>query len=427
MADPAPTLSRLLQEAIGEAFGPELAGTDPVLRRSQQPRFGDYQANVAMALAKQVGRPPKEVADAIVEHLDVAGVCRAVEVAGPGFINLTLDEGYLAGQVAQAVADARLGVPEADDRHTYVVDYSHPNVAKEMHVGHLRSTIIGDTLVRVLEFLGHRVIRQNHIGDWGTPFGMLIEHLLDVGEDEAIQELTLGDLTTFYQQAQAKFDSDPSFGERARRRVVLLQGGDEATLRLWRILIEGSKRYFNAVYQRLGVLLTDNDIAGESFFNPWLDEVAADLEARGLARVDQGALCAFPPGFTGREGEPLPLIIRKSDGGYGYQATDLAAVRHRARSLGADRLVYVVDASQSQHLDMVFAVAHQAGWLGDARAEHAEFGLVLGADRKRLRTRRGENVKLAELLDEAVERAAAVVAEKNPDLPPDERARVARA
>ena len=419
MADPLLTLRPRLEAAIAAAFGADYAGTDPILRRSD--KGGDYQANVAMSLAKRVGQPPRDVAQAVVDHADLAGIVSAMEVAGPGFINLTLAADFLVASLAGDL------LAPADSPQTIVIDYSHPNVAKEMHVGHLRSTIIGDALARTYETLGHRVVRHNHIGDWGTPFGMLIEHLLDLGEDEAAHELSVGDLTTFYQQARVKFDSDPTFADRARQRVVTLQSGDAETLRLWRILVEESVRYFDAVYQRLGVTLTDADIVGESFYNRWLDEVAEELERRDLARIDDGALCAFPAGFTGREGEPLPLIVRKSDGGYGYQATDLAAIRYRAHDLQADRIEYVVDAGQAQHhLPMVFEVAREAGWLGDARPELIPFGLVLGTDGKRFRTRAGENPKLIDLLDEAVERAAAVITEKNPDLDDETRAEVAR-
>ena len=428
MADPRHTLRPRFRQAIATAFGPELEATDPLLRRSQHPRFGDYQANVAMSLARTVGGNPRDVATAIVQQLDVDDVCQAVEVASPGFVNLTLRPEHIASELGATAADERLGVHPAGRQETVVVDYSAPNVAKEMHVGHLRSTIIGDALVRVLDFLGQRVIRQNHLGDWGTPFGMLIEHLLDLGEQEAAHGLSVGDLTAFYRQAQAKFSADPGFAERARGRVVALQQGDGATLALWRLLVEESTRYFQSVYERLGVTLRDEDLCPESFYNPMLDDVAAELEAKGLARLDQGALCAFPSGFTGRDGEALPLIVRKSDGGYGYAATDLAAVRYRTTERGATRLVYVVGAPQAQHLAMVFATATEAGWLvPPARAEHVAFGSVLGTDGKMLKTRVGEAVKLSELLDEAVERAAAVVGEKSPDLDVVSRAEVARA
>ncbi|MDQ3574333.1 MAG: arginine--tRNA ligase [Actinomycetota bacterium] len=428
MTDPRHTLRVRFDEAIVAAFGDDQSGTDPLLRRSQQERFGDYQANVAMSLSKRLGADPRQVAAAIVTNLHVDDVCERVDVAGPGFVNLTLRSGYLGAELGATAADPRLGVLPAEAPERVVVDYSAPNVAKEMHVGHLRSTIIGDALVRVLELLGHEVVRQNHLGDWGTPFGMLIEHLVDLGEEEGAHYLSVGDLDGFYRQAQAKFNADPAFAERARRRVVALQGGDQRTLDLWRLLVRESTRYFAAVYERLGVTLTDRDLCPESFYNPLLDGVALELETKGLAWMDGGALCAFPPGFSGRDGEPLPLIVRKRDGGYGYAATDLAAVRYRSGRLRATRLVYVVGSPQSQHLAMVFATARQAGWLEPtARAEHVAFGSVLGPDGKMFKTRRGETVKLGALLDEAVERAASVVLEKSPDLDHRHRAEVARA
>ena len=429
MADPQRMLAAAVSRAIVAAFGPGFEGLDPTVRPATNPAFGDFQANFAMGLGKDLGRPPREVAAAVVNELDLGGVCERVEVAGPGFVNLTLDDGWLAASVDAVLADDRLDVAPAAVPERVVVDYSAPNVAKEMHVGHLRSTVIGDALCRVLDWLGHTVVRQNHIGDWGTPFGMLIEHLIDIGAEEGAHELSVGDLTRFYQAARTKFDADPSFVERSRRRVVLLQAGDPATLELWRLLVEQSKRYFNVVYERLGVLLTDADLAPESMYNDRLAPVASELEAAGLAVIDDGALCVFPPGFTGRDGAPLPLIVRYSTGGYGYAATDLAAVKYRTSVLAGQRVIYVVGAPQSQHLAMVFTTAGLAGWLGEgtARAEHVAFGSVLGADGRMLRTRSGEPVRLVDLLDEAVERAGAIVAEKNPALPADERGAVARA
>ncbi|MGH8996670.1 MAG: arginine--tRNA ligase, partial [Acidimicrobiales bacterium] len=313
---------------------------------------------------------------------------------------------FLADQLAALAADPRLGIAAAEHPERVVIDYSGPNVAKEMHVGHLRSTVIGDVLVRMLAFLGHEVRRENHIGDWGTPFGMLIEHLIDIGEEEGAQELSTGDLTTFYQQARSSFDADPSFGDRSRRRVVLLQSGDEETLRLWRVLVAESVRYFDVVYGTLGVLLTDEDIVGESFYNDLLPGVIEELEAKGLLVVHDGAKCVFPPGFTNREGDPLPLIVQKSDGGYGYASSDLAGIRYRARDLGLRRMLYVVGTPQTQHFDMCFAVAAMAGWLTEeVEATHVSFGSVLGADRRMLTTRSGTSVKLVELLDESVDRA----------------------
>ncbi|WP_437295523.1 arginine--tRNA ligase [Sorangium sp. So ce426] len=425
MADPVHALARALQAAITAAFGAEHAAVDPSLRRSTH---ADYQANAAMALGKRLGKPPREVAAAIVAALELDGICRKVEIAGPGFVNLTLEDAYLTRELAETAGGGRLGIAPAAEPETVIVDYSGPNAAKEMHVGHLRSTIIGDALARVLEALGHRVIRQNHLGDWGTPFGMLIEHMLDLGEAAASQELSVGDLNEFYRQARAKFDGDAAFAERSRRRVVRLQGGDEQTLALWRQLVRESKRYFESVYRRLGVTLTDADFAGESFYNPMLPDVVEELGQKGLARESEGALCVFPAGFTGKGGEPLPLIVRKQDGGYGYATTDLAAIRHRLTTVGARRIVYVVGAPQSQHFAMVFATAREAGWLAPpARAEHVAFGSVLGADKKMFKTRSGDTVKLSDLIDEAVERAAKVVREKNPELDAEAAGAVARA
>ncbi|HET8971114.1 MAG TPA: arginine--tRNA ligase, partial [Candidatus Nanopelagicales bacterium] len=312
MSDPQTVLAERLEHALMAAFGPELAGTDPVIRPSQ---FADFQANVALALAKQLGRPPREVATAIVAVLEVDDVCAGVDISGPGFINLTLRDDWLAAQAVGLLGDPRHGAPVADVPQVVPVDYSAPNVAKEMHVGHLRTTVVGDALARTLEFRGHTVIRQNHLGDWGTPFGMLIEHLLDVGEESAEADLLETEPNAFYQGARAKFDSDAAFADRARRRVVLLQAGDGETLRLWQELVDLSKVYFNRIYSALGVSLTDDDLAGESTYNRWLAEVCDELEAAGIATMSDGALCVFLDGYTGREGKPVPLIIRKSDGG----------------------------------------------------------------------------------------------------------------
>jgi len=423
MADPLHSLAPAFQAAIAAAFGPEHAGADPALRRSDR---ADYQANVALGLRKQLGGAPRDIAGKIAALLDLGGVAERVEVAGAGYINVTLESSFLSRAVREVAADPALGIDRAPAPETVVIDYSSPNIAKEMHVGHLRSSILGDALARVLEAVGDRVVRQNHLGDWGTPFGMLLEHLVDTGDGEGADADR--DINAFYQAARGKFDQDPLFADRARRRVVLLQGGDEATLVLWRRFVAESRRYLATMYAKLGLTLTDADIAGESLYNPLLDEVTAELSAKGLARESDGALCVFPPGFTGREGEPLPLIVRKQDGGYGYGTTDLAAVRYRTATLGARRLVYVVGSPQSQHLAMVFKVAELAGWLAPpARAEHVAFGSVLGTDKKMLKTRSGETVRLLDLLDEAVQRAREVIAEKNPELDPATREQVARA
>ena len=415
MADPRILLAERLRAAVVGAFGGDGAGVDPMVRRSER---ADYQADLAMGLAKALKRPPRDVAAAVVAKLDLERICERVEVAGPGFINLTLERAFLEREVGALARDGRLGVPVAERRDKVILDYSAPNVAKEMHVGHLRSTIIGDALGRILEALGHEVVRQNHVGDWGTPFGMLIEQLVDLGHaDESGAHADVGELSTFYRNARVKFDQDPAFAERARRRVVLLQAGDAQTLELWRVLIEISKKYFNDIYARLGVLLRDEHLLGESFYNPLLAEVADDLERRGIAQINDGALCVFVPGFANREGEPLPLIVRKQDGGFGYAATDLAALRYRTQALHGTRLLYVVGAPQTQHFQMVFKVGELAGWLvPPARAEHVAFGSILGADKKMLKTRAGDAVALVALLEEAVERADAETAKRDPEL-----------
>ncbi len=428
-------LEEMLHERLAPAFA-EVAGeaADPTIRRSQHTGFaggdqrGDFQSDGALALASRLGRNPRDIATDVVDQATLDDLCATVEVSGPGFINLTIDDVVLTRLCTEIGRDERLGVAPADNPETVVVDYSAPNVAKEMHVGHLRSTVIGDAAVRLLEWLGHRVHRANHLGDWGTPFGMMIEHLLDVGETEAAYELSIGDLDAFYKAARAKFNGDDIFAERSRRRVVALQSGDESTRRLWRQLVDESEKYFMTVYDRLDVRLSDKDFVGESFYNDRLQPVVAELDRLGLLRDSEGAQCVFPDGFTHRDGEPMPIIVRKSDGGFGYSATDLAAIRHRTQELGATRLLYVVGTPQRQHLEMVFQAARQAGWLTPpARAEHIGFGSILGRDGKMLRSRAGVPVKLVDLLDEAVARAAAVVAEKNPELDETVRTRVAHA
>ncbi|HEY9243715.1 MAG TPA: arginine--tRNA ligase [Streptosporangiaceae bacterium] len=427
MADPREVLTRRVQDALGAAFGTEYAAADPVIRPSS---FADFQSNAALPLAKKLGRPPRDIAAEIISQLDLTGVAEPPQVSGPGFINLTLTPEWIGAQASSELDDPRLGTPAADPAQRIVVEYSSPNVAKEMHVGHLRTTIIGDALARILDFAGHEVIKDNHVGDWGTQFGMLIEHLLDVGEDSADAALLHDNPNAFYQAARSKFDGDPAFSERARQRVVLLQGGDPETLRLWQHLVDLSLDYLHRIYQQLQVTLTDADIRGESFYNAMLAEVCAELEASGVAVISDGALCAFPPGFTGRDGEPLPLIIRKSDGGYNYATTDLATIRYRIWDLKVDRAIYVVGSAQALHFQMVFAVARQAGWIPPgARFEHAQVGNVLGTDGKILRTRAGDTIKLSELLTEGVERARHVVDElgTSQDLSETERAAIAEA
>lgn len=401
------------------------APVDPAIRRSQHAHF---QSDAALALVRKTGGNPRELAARVVEAAQLDDLCSSVEISGPGFINLTLADEILGRLLADTVGDERLAVPQAKAPETIIVDYSAPNAAKEMHVGHLRSTIIGDAAVRLLEWQGHTVIRQNHIGEWGTPFGMLVEHLLDIGESEAAHELSVGDLNGFYQAARRKFDADETFKNRARKRVVLLQSGDERTLRLWRTLVEESKNYFMTVYGLLGVLLTEDDFFGESYYNDQLQSVVDELGELGLLRESEGAQCVFPEGYTNRNGDPLPIIVRKGDGGFGYGATDLATIRHRLRNLQSSRLLYVVGLPQRQHLEMIYEVARDAGWLvPPARAEHVGHGSILGDDGKMLRTRAGVSVKLVDLLEEAVIRASAVIAEKNPQLDAETRAAVARA
>ena len=418
-------IQALLTARLRAAFDTVEPGADPVLRPSEH---ADFQANGALALAKRLGRPPRDVAAEIAAVADLDAVCASVEVSGAGFINLVLADSYIAAQVGLLAVDERLGSRTAAEPARIVVDYSAPNVAKEMHVGHLRSTVIGDALCRVLVHLGHDVVRENHVGDWGTNFGMLIEHLLDVGETEAVEELSVGDLDGFYKAARSSFDNDEVFRERSRQRVVALQSGDGETLRLWRILVAESVGYFAEVYAKLGVLLNGADIVGESTYNPMLADVVRDLERAGLLVTSDGARCVFPPGFANRDGEPLPLIIQKSDGGFGYATTDLAAIRDRVGRIGASRILYVVGSPQAQHLEMCFAVARLAGWLPESvEAVHVAFGSVLGTDHKMLKSRSGATVKLVELLDEAVERAGAAAGERGAALAPDERARVAHA
>jgi arginyl-tRNA synthetase len=420
------SLNQLLSDRLAPAFA-ELAGApvDPAIRVSER---ADFQADGALALGRRLGRSPRQLAMDIAERAQLADLCSKVEPSGPGFINLTIADGVLERLLTEMATDGHLGVELPNRPETVVVDYSAPNAAKEMHVGHLRSTILGDAAVRLLEWVGHRVVRHNHLGDWGTPFGMLIEHLLDIGEAEAAHALGVGDLDGFYRAARQQFDADPHFRERARQRVVLLQSGESTTRRLWQLLVEESKRYFVSVYEQLGVRLTADDFVGESTYQDQLHAVLEELDALGLLHESEGARVVLPRGFTNRDNQPLGLILQKSDGGFGYAVTDLAALRSRVRDLGATRILYVVGRPQRQHLEMVFEVAREAGWLTPAsRAEHVGFGAVLGSDGKMLRTRAGTSLKLVDLLDEAVARATDLVATKNPSLAPEARAAIGRA
>lgn len=424
MTDVQQVLSDAVVAAIVAEFGNEYADADPVVRPSVH---ADYQANAALALAKRVGSPPREIAAKIAKHLGEHPACSSCEVSGPGFLNITVDQEWLTAAVQDFGTNGLHGVPQASRPETIVIDYSSPNVAKEMHIGHLRSTVIGDSLRRINAALGHTVIGQNHLGDWGTPFGMLIEYLLKVGEEEAKNRLAGGELTAFYQDARAEYNADEEFAERARQRVVTLQGGDAESLRLWTILVDVSKQYFMRVYDQLGVLLTEEDFAAESFYNPMLAEVVEEFVSAGIAETSDGAVCVFDSAITGKDDEPVPLILRKSDGGYGYGSTDAACVKYRRETLHADRILYVVGAPQAQHFQQIFRATHRMGWLENVdSAQHIPFGSVLGKDRKMFRTRAGESVQLLDVLTEAVRRAKVLLADR-PGLDAAEIESIARA
>ncbi|NUT47346.1 MAG: arginine--tRNA ligase [Saccharothrix sp.] len=409
----------------------DLAGADPVVRRSDR---ADFQCNAPLALAKRIGVKPADLAADVVAALDVDGdpVVASVERSGPGFLNVTVTGDAVWDQVAARLGDPRLGVGLPESGHRAVVDYSAPNIAKEMHVGHLRTTIIGDGLARVVGFLGADVVRQNHLGDFGTQFGMLIQYL-DEHPDAAWHQDELGDRTsavsaldTLYRAARAEFDADPGFADRARARVVALQSGDPATVAVWQDIVAESERSFRAIYDRLGVLLTPEDSVGESFYNPMLGDTVDELVDAGLAVESEGALVFYSDEVTGPEGRPVTLMVRKRDGGYGYDTTDLATIRYRIRDLKANRLVYVTDSRQALHFQLVFEAARRAGWLGDGiTAEHVAYGTILGPDGRPFKTRAGSTVRLMDLLDDAVSHARAVVREKNPDLDAAEVDRIA--
>ena len=397
-------LTTQLDRAIVAALGDDYAGTDPLLGLSSNPKFGDYQANMAMGLSKKLGQQPRQIAQSIVDHLDVAAVCEVPQIAGPGFINFTVKPSYLATQLQAMQRDSRLGVPVADKPQRVIVDFSSPNIAKEMHVGHLRSTILGDCIARVLEFRGHDVLRLNHVGDWGTQFGMLILYLREAYPEAltTADALDLGDLVVLYKKAKQRFDEDTEFQAAARKEVVKLQAKDPDTIKAWNLLCDQSRREFQVIYDRLNVQLTER---GESFYNPYLATVVDDLRATGLLVESDGAQCVFLEGYTNRDGDPLPLIVQKTDGGYNYATTDLAAVRYRIGIDRADRIIYITDTGQSDHFAQVFQVAKLANWIPEnVEIIHVPFGLVLGEDGKKIKTRSGEAIKLKDLLDEAIER-----------------------
>ncbi|EDF6610522.1 arginine--tRNA ligase [Salmonella enterica subsp. enterica serovar Typhimurium] len=417
-------LSEKVSQAMIAAGAP--ADCEPQVRQSAKVQFGDYQANGMMAVAKKLGMAPRQLAEQVLTHLDLSGIASKVEIAGPGFINIFLEPAFLAEQVQQALASDRLGVSQPT-RQTIVVDYSAPNVAKEMHVGHLRSTIIGDAAVRTLEFLGHHVIRANHVGDWGTQFGMLIAWL-EKQQQENAGDMALADLEGFYRDAKKHYDEDEAFAERARNYVVKLQSGDTYFREMWRKLVDITMTQNQITYDRLNVTLTRDDVMGESLYNPMLPGIVADLKAKGLAVESEGATVVFLDEFKNKEGDPMGVIIQKKDGGYLYTTTDIACAKYRYETLHADRVLYYIDSRQHQHLMQAWTIVRKAGYVPDSvPLEHHMFGMMLGKDGKPFKTRAGGTVKLADLLDEALERARRLVAEKNQDMPADELEKLANA
>ncbi|HEY1844547.1 MAG TPA: arginine--tRNA ligase [Buttiauxella sp.] len=417
-------LSDKVSQALIAAGAP--ADCEPQVRQSAKVQFGDYQANGVMSVAKSLGKPPRQVAEAVIANLDLTGIASKVEIAGPGFINIFLEPAFLAKNVDAAVASDRAGVNIVAPQ-TIVVDYSAPNVAKEMHVGHIRSTIIGDAAVRTLEFLGHKVIRANHVGDWGTQFGMLIAYL-EKQQQENAGEMALADLEEFYRAAKKHYDEDEAFAERARGYVVKLQGGDEYCREMWRKLVDITMTQNQLTYQRLNVTLTRDDVMGESLYNPMLPGIVADLKAKGLAVESEGATVVFLDEFKNKDGDPMGVIVQKKDGGYLYTTTDIACAKYRYENLHADRVLYFIDSRQHQHLMQAWTIVRKAGYVPESvTLEHQMFGMMLGKDGKPFKTRSGGTVKLTDLLDEAMERARALVAEKNPDMPADELEALANA
>jgi arginyl-tRNA synthetase len=460
------TIRDELEERISAAMQACMPGAGicpAIVTTSSDPRFGDYQVNGIMPLAKKIKTNPRKVAEQVVAKVDVSDICETPEVAGPGFINLRLKPDFVADRLLKISNDTeRLGIDKAPEPKTIVVDFSSPNIAKQMHVGHLRSTIIGDCICRLLEFQGHKVIRQNHIGDWGTQFGILIQQVFEGRMAAAFQGVsgqpvydeggfTVSDTEELYRKAKARYDSEPEFAQKAREWVVNLQNGHLDAIAFWKSIVRASLSECQEIYDLLNISLAKNDVRGESFYKDMLPDVVAELKKKNLAVESEGAWCVFPEGFKDKEGKPLPMIIQKSDGAYLYATTDLAAIRYRVNELKADRIIYVTDARQTLHFQMLFAVADMAGWnikqkpalsedegTEDGRQKtedrgqktelvHVTFGSVLGENGRPLKTREGENVKLKELLDEAVEQARKIVEEKNPDLPPEKKDEIAKA
>ena len=409
------SLDQLISEVLSEVSG--ITGCRAIVNSTSRPEFGDYQANGVMAVAKQLQKKPRELAEAVCERFETGEMVDHVEVAGPGFINIFLSDKWLSERVGSLHSRSEGLIPQTRVPETIVVDYSSPNLAKEMHVGHLRGTIIGDCLVRVLSRLGHNVIRQNHVGDWGTQFGMLIAYLQLLRDDHDTASAQLADLEAFYRAAKQKFDADPQFAQTARASVVKLQSGDEQSLTIWRQFIEESLRHCEAIYDKLGIQIKRSDLRAESFYNNALKEIVEKLDEQGLLTISEGARCVFLPEFKGKDDEPLPVIIQKSDGGFLYATTDLAAIRFRGEELDADRVLYVVDARQSLHFQQVFAVARVAGFVDSScQLEHVAYGTMMGKDGKPFKTRSGDTIKLIELLDEAERRAFDLVSKKSPEM-----------
>ncbi|MDU5781827.1 MAG: arginine--tRNA ligase [Pantoea sp.] len=410
-------IQALLSEKVSQAM--ILAGApadcEPQVRQSAKVQFGDYQANGIMAVAKKLGQAPRQLAESVITHLDLKGIASKVEIAGPGFINIFLDRDWLAAQAKQALTQPRLGVAAVEPQ-TIVVDYSAPNVAKEMHVGHVRSTIIGDAAVRTLSFLGHNVIRANHVGDWGTQFGMLIAYL-EKQQNEHHEAIALADLEAFYREAKRTYDEDEAFAERARAYVVKLQGGDEYCRAMWKKLVDITMGQNQLIYDRLNVTLTRKDVMGESLYNDMLPGIVEDLRAKGLAVTSEGATVVFLDEFKNKEGEPMGVIIQKKDGGYLYTTTDIACAKYRYETLKADRVLYYIDSRQHQHLQQAWTIVRKAGYVPESvPLEHHAFGMMLGKDGRPFKTRSGGTIKLADLLEEAHDRALALVREKNPEM-----------
>ncbi|EKT62662.1 arginine--tRNA ligase [Providencia burhodogranariea] len=415
-------LSDKISAAMQAAGAPE--GSDALVRQSAKAQFGDYQANGVMGAAKKMGINPRQLAEHIVSHIELEGIASKVEIAGPGFINIFLEPSWIIMQVEQALVSERLGLSPVKPE-TIVIDYSAPNVAKQMHVGHLRSTIIGDAAARTQEFIGHKVIRANHVGDWGTQFGMLIAYLEKM-QNESASDMALSDLEEFYREAKQHYDADADFAERARGYVVKLQSGDEYCRKMWRKLVDITMQQNQETYHRLNVTLTEDDVMGESLYNSMLAGIVADLKAKGLAVESEGATVVYLDEFKNKEGEPMGVIVQKKDGGFLYTTTDIACAKYRHEVLHADRVLYYIDSRQHQHLMQAWTIVRKAGYIPESMTlEHHMFGMMLGKDGKPFKTRAGGTVRLSDLLDEAIERAKVLIRTKNPEMSEDELNNVA--